>query len=260
MIKKIGAFFLSAAVLLCVSGCRKEQKDNSLSDVKQKSEIVIGIDDSFPPMTFKNSDNEYEGFDIDFSREVARRLFVRPVYKPIRWDEKEKVLASGEIDCIWSGLTIRDELKDQIEFSNPYLSNFLILVVRKDSGIKSADDLKDKVIGYQSGSSGEKLTETNEKLKLVAKDFIPYEQSLLALTDLEYQEIDAVIMDSVLAEYVIRESKFDFSILDEKFSEEVYGIAFNKGAVALKDEVQNIIDQLIEDGTFNQIKAKYFIE
>ena len=132
-------FVLAAAVTAAalLAGCtKKTAPDNSLEELKSRGEFVLGLDDSFPPMGFRNETDEIVGFDIDLAKEVAARLGVNFRAQPINWDAKEQELATGNIDCIWNGLTITEERLASLSFTKPYLNNAQVLVVRKDAGIE----------------------------------------------------------------------------------------------------------------------------
>lgn len=145
---------MAISSLLLIS-CKKKsaEADNSLAELKNRGVFVLGLDDSFPPLGFRDENNEIVGYDIDLAREVAKRLGVSFKAQPINWDAKEQELSTGNIDCIWNGLTITDERKAILSFTKPYLNNAQIVVVKNDSGINSLADLKGKKIGLQAGSS-----------------------------------------------------------------------------------------------------------
>ena len=136
--KKTVVFVIALAALVSAAfvGCKKTGgTDNSLADLKARGEFVLGLDDSFPPMGFRDENNEIVGFDIDLAKEVANRLGVKFRAQPINWDAKEQELSTGNIDCIWNGLTITEERKAMLSFSKPYLANEQIVVIRKNSGM-----------------------------------------------------------------------------------------------------------------------------
>ncbi len=121
------------------TGCgqSKSGTDNSWNEIKQKGQFVVGLDDSFPPMGFRNDSGQIIGFDIDMAKEAAKRMGVKVVFKPVQWDGIILSLKNKDIDLIWNGLTITDKRKQQIDFSNVYLQNKQIIVTTKDSPIKS---------------------------------------------------------------------------------------------------------------------------
>jgi len=115
--------------------------ENNLNGIKDKGKFIVGLDDTFAPMGFRDEKGKIVGFDIDMAKEVAKRLGVSVEFKPVDWDGVVLSLKNKDIDVIWNGLTITDERKEQIDFSNPYLENRQIIVVKSGSGIKSKADL-----------------------------------------------------------------------------------------------------------------------
>ncbi|EET84842.1 extracellular solute-binding protein family 3 [Clostridium carboxidivorans P7] len=142
---------------LLISGCGKKEQatDNSWKEIQQKGKFVLGLDDSFPPMGFKDDKGQIIGFDIDMAQEAAKRMGVKVELKPVQWDGVLLSLNNKDIDVIWNGLTITDKRKQQIAFSKVYLQNKQIIVTNNDSNIKTKKDLAGKKVGLQLGSSSE---------------------------------------------------------------------------------------------------------
>ncbi len=257
--KKMFAAFAVAAAVAMLAGCsKKTAEDNSLESLKARGEFVLGLDDSFPPMGFRDDSNEIVGFDIDLAKEVAARLGVKFRAQPINWDSKEQELATGNIDCIWNGLTITEERKNALSFSKPYLKNAQILVVRKDSGIKNLADLAGKTIGLQAGSSAADALEEAASFKSSVKSVIEFKDNIMALNDLEIGGVDGVVMDLIVANYAISTSGKPFTVLEEGLSPEEYGIAFRKNDVKLTNAVQEALEAMYADGTVEKISTKWF--
>ena len=152
--------FLMIILMLSVIMCsivkdEDEKIDKNNNELPKK--IIVGLDDTFAPMGFKNEKGELIGFDIDLSREVAKKLGMEIEYKSINWDSKILELNAGNIDLIWSGLTITPERAEQTSMSKPYLSNNQIVITRVDENIKKIKDLDGKVVGSQNQSSGEEI-------------------------------------------------------------------------------------------------------
>src|SRR5690554_5133083 len=139
--------------LVTAAGSKESGVDRSLEKVVEKGVFVLGLDDSFPPMGFRDENNEIVGFDIDLAREVTSRMGVELKLQPIDWNAKEQELNTGNIDCIWNGFTITPERSEMINFSDPYVDNAQVAVVRGDSPVQSLADLASKRVGIQAGSS-----------------------------------------------------------------------------------------------------------
>lgn len=254
----VGALFavFSAAVLF--AGGNKEGADNSLTNVKEKGVFVLGLDDSFPPMGFRDENNAIVGYDIDLARELASRLGVELVCQPIDWSTKEIELSTGNIDCIWNGLTLTEERKAAMSCTDAYLANAQVVVIRRDSGINSLADMQGKKVGVQAGSSAQDAIDGAEDFKKSLKEIVEFKENITALNDLEVGNLDGVVMDLVVAEYSIAQGKKNLTILSDTLAPEEYGIAFSKKNVALRDEVQRILEEMQADGTVAAISTKWF--
>ena len=262
MKKTIALLLVAFTVLSLFAGGSKEDSsvDNSLNKVLEKGKFVLGLDDSFPPMGYRDEDGEIVGFDIDTAKEVCNRLGVELVCQPIDWAAKEQELQTGNIECIWNGFTITKERLAAMTFSDPYVNNAQVAVVRIDSGYETLSDLKGKTIGVQAGSSAEDAIDDTEGFKESIKEVVEFKDNLTALMDLEIGGVDAVIMDLLVAnDNIARSGKGGiFKILDEGLSNEEYGIGFRKGDVALRDAVQNALNEMAADGTLAEIAVKWF--
>ncbi len=240
------------------AGGTKETGDLSLEKVLKKGTFILGLDDSFPPMGFRDENNEIVGFDIDTAREVCKRLGVELVCQPIDWAAKEQELATGQIDCIWNGFTMTPERKEALTFTDAYVNNAQVVVVKDSSQYKTLTDLKGKVVGLQAGSSAQVAINDSPEFKTSLKEVVEFKENLTALMDLEIGGVDAVVMDLLVANDNINRSGKAFRILDETLTKEEYGIGFRKGDVALKDAVQNALVEMAKDGTLADIATKWF--
>jgi polar amino acid transport system substrate-binding protein len=253
-------------VLVCVAllalgvSCSKKESnvDTSLEKVQDKGVFVLGLDDSFPPMGYRNDDNEIVGFDIDLAREVTKRMGVELKLQPIDWNAKEQELNTGNIDCIWNGFTITPERKEVINFSDPYVNNAQVAVVKADSPIRSLADLAGKKVGLQAGSSASDAVYGNAEFADSLSQIVEVKDNLTALMDLEIGGVDAVVLDLFVANDNIQRSGKDFKILEEQLSFEEYGIGFRKNDQALRDEVQKHLNEMAADGTLAKISTDWF--
>ncbi|MBS5343050.1 MAG: amino acid ABC transporter substrate-binding protein [Clostridium sp.] len=232
-------------------------QDNSLQNVLDKGTFVLGLDDSFPPMGFRDENNNIVGFDIDVATEVANRMGVELKLQPIEWSTKEMELNTGSVDCLWNGLSIDDERKQAMDLSEPYMTNRMVLVVLNDSEYTDQASLAGKTIGVQNGSTAEKILEESDFAKTIGNT-IGFKDNVTAFMELETKGIDAIFMDEVVANYAITSQNKDFKVLEDGLTEEEYAVGFKKGNTALKNEVQKYIDEMKADGTMTQISEKWF--
>jgi len=231
--------------------------DNSLQSILDKKQLVMGLDDSFPPMGFRNEQNEIVGYDVDLAKEVAKRLGVELVLQPIDWNAKEQELNTGEIDCIWNGFTITDERKKNLLFTPPYLKNAQVIVVKGNSSVNTLKDLAGKTAGTQAGSASIEAIDDAPEFKASLKQLVQYKDFLTALMDLDVGGTDAVVIDLVVANDNINRSGKNFRILNERLGEEEFGIGFRKNDKALADKVWAILLEMAKDGTVAQIATKW---
>ncbi len=259
--KKLLCAALIAAAVLSIAGCKKTEKKESkdaVAALRARGTFVLGLDDSFPPLGFRSEDNEIVGYDIDLAKEVAKRLGVDFRAQPIDWDAKEMELETGKIDCVWNGFTITEERKNALSFTEAYLNNAQVLVVRVDSGINSLADVKGKIIGIQSGSSAQEAVDDNANFSSSISKLIMFKDNITALNDLDIGGIDGVVMDSVVANYSIAQTKKPFKVIDESLADEGYGIGFRKNEPELRDAVWTILKEMQSDGTVAAIGQKWF--
>lgn len=256
----IAAVIITAAALLFAGGAQESEGDNSLAYVKDNGVFVLGLDDSFPPMGFRDENGEIAGFDIDLAREVCSRLGVELKLQPIDWDAKILDLNSGDIDAIWNGLTITDERLEKITFSKPYIANRQIVIVQAGSGIDVKADLAGKKVGLQLGSSAEEAVKSSGTVMDSFAELAKYQDNVQALMDLEVGRIDAVVVDEILGRYYISKKDGVFAVAADAFAEEQYGIGFRKGDFALAAEMDRILDEMAADGTAGEISKKWFAE
>ena len=235
--------------------------DESWAKVEAAGTFILGFDETFAPMGFKDKDGNYVGFDIDLATEVSSRLGLdAPTLMPINWDSKVMELNAGNIDLIWNGLTITEERKKEMLFSDPYMDNRQIIVVRAESDIQSKADLAGKIVAAQADSSALKAIQAEPEVKDSFGDLVESPDYVVALLELKQGSVDAVVVDETMGSYYISqdENPAAFRILDDNFGEEQYGIGFRLGDVALKDAIQGALNDMVEDGTFATISKKWF--
>ena len=248
----------SASAETSVVESKATEETTTASETDSKTTFTVGFDQDFPPMGFVGEDGEFTGFDLELATEVAKRIGKEVKYQPIAWDAKDMELTSGTIDCIWNGFSIQGR-EDKYTWSKPYMKNDQVFVVKSDSSIESLEDLAGKTVEVQVDSSAEaalkentELADTFGKLQTVAD----YNTGFM---DLEMGGVDAIAMDSVVANYQItKRGGNGFTVLDTPLSSEEYGIGFKLGNEALRDEVQKALDEMKADGTLKTISEKWF--
>ena len=224
------------------------------------TKLVIGLDDQFPPMGFRDETNQLVGFDIELAQAVCDRLGIEAVPTPIDWTTKEFELNGGKVDVLWNGLTITEERQDAMLMSPAYIANAQVIVVRSDSGIATLSDLAGKTVALQEGSSADEAY-AGCPAAGTEKELVKAPENISLFSDLKIGRIDAVVIDKVFGDYYIAENGEGLlTILEEQLADEEYGIAFRKDNQQLADLILTTLDQLVQDGTAAQISQKWFGE
>lgn len=252
--KKMKVALAGFGIIALLAGC-----GNSKEAANGEKELVIGVDDKFAPMGFRDESNELTGFDIDYAKAAAEHMGMKAKFQPIDWKAKETELASGRIDLIWNGYTITDDRKKKVLFTKPYLSNAQVVAVLKDSDIQSLSDLEGKTVGLQALSSAADALEANPIADKV-KNKTEFADNVLALSDLKSKRVEAVIIDEVVIDYYMSKEEGKFKVLDETLAPEEYGVGVKKGNEELLKKLQDALDTMNEDGTAAQISETWFGE
>ncbi|MBO4400791.1 MAG: amino acid ABC transporter substrate-binding protein [Selenomonadaceae bacterium] len=254
-------FFLTALLTasMLITGCGGGSDAPAANDTNKK--IVIGLDDEYPPMGFKDDSNQIVGFDVDLAKETTKRMNREVEFKAIDWSSKEAELASGRIDILWNGLDITPERQENMLFSKPYMDNRQIVFVNAgdDQGIRAEADLANKAVGTQAGSTAEAYIMGNEALLTSLKEFKTYGDYISAFMDLDNGRLDAVVCDEIVGRYYMAkhpDKMMALEVVVGPVSE--FGIAFAKENTALRDEVQKSFDEVVADGTAKKISEQWF--
>ena len=260
-VKQTLFLFLAVLGLTVLAGCGGQQSSAPGNTAGGDKTIVVGLDDNFPPMGFKDEKNEIVGFDIDMAKEAAKRLN-RPVeFKAIDWSSKEAELKSGRVDVLWNGLDITEKRKENMLFSDPYMDNRQIVFVKAGSNtrIASEADLAGKIVGTQSGGTTEEYIDGNGALKDSLKDYKKYSDYVTAFMDLENGRLDVIVADEIVGRHYMSKHADKIEAVDLAIGPvSTFGIGYEKGNTALRDEVQKVLNDMKADGTMAKISEKWF--
>lgn len=270
--KKVLSVFLAALMMISVvslfAACSKDTADkdttgasdaataeSDLAYVQDKGTLVVGITE-YEPMNYKDDNGEWTGFDTEFARAVGEKLGVNVEFVEINWDYKYNELDSKSIDCIWNGMTITDEGKEAASISDPYAENAQVVVMKQDqlANYTDVESLKDLTIAVEGGSAGEKAAAAAGLTNTVVSN-----TQALALTEVSSGSCDACIIDLTMANSMTGEGTSNANLgFELKLEAEEYGIAFRKNS-DLTAKVNEIIDELMNDGTLDALAEKYEI-
>lgn len=241
------ALALAGALLVGCGGGAKNASD----------EFVVGFDQDYPPYGYVGDDGEFTGFDLDLAAEVCERNGWTVKYEPINWDAKDTLLNSGAISCIWNGFTMEGREADY-DFSEPYMLNAQVVVVKADSGIKSLEDLAGKAVITQTDSAAQEVLE-GDKADLTATfgNFETIAEYNTAFMQLESGAVDAVACDLSIAQFQMAAKKGVYVVLDEELSSEHYAVGFKKGDTETAKTVSDTLKAMYEDGTIETLCKKY---
>ncbi|MCL2309725.1 MAG: amino acid ABC transporter substrate-binding protein [Proteobacteria bacterium] len=256
----LGLITLAAAVLLLGCDSKKEEKSAAQPTPAAPpvmSKIVIGLDDNFPPMGFRDEKNQITGFDVDLAKEAAKRLGAEVEFKPIDWSAKEAELNGKRVDALWNGLTITEKRKEVIAFTTPYLKNRQIIVVTTASPIKGKADMAGKVVGVQEGSTAVEAVEGDPASKTF-KELRKFGDNVTALLDLTAGRLDAVVVDEVVGRYYVAKKPGEYVVLGDDFGDEEYGVGVRKSDTELLAKLQKAMDDMKQDGSAAKISEKWF--
>ncbi len=256
--KRILALVLALMMLIAVcAGCGTDS-DSDLAYVQDKGELVIGYT-VYEPMNYTDKDGNFVGFDTEFAEAVCKELGVEPNFQLIDWGMKVDEVQSKAIDCIWNGMTITDELLAAIDISTPYAKNAQVIIIRAADKDKytTTESLKGAKIVAEGGSAGEKVIKADDNLKEANFTAVTYQTD--TLMEVKSGASDAAVVDITLAQNMVGEGT-DYADLifieNLELSKEEYGIGFRKDS-DLCDKVNEIIADLLADGTLADISAKY---
>ncbi len=252
--KQILRLTLAVLMGLALTACGKQDSTTASAPTK----IVVGLDDNFPPMGFRDEKNNLTGFDIEMAREAAKHLGVEVEFKPIDWNAKEAELNGKRVDALWNGLTITDKRKENIAFTKPYLENRQIIVVTGASTIKYKTDLADKIVGVQEGSTAVEAVERDADTAKTFKELKKFGDNVTALLDLKAGRLDALVVDEVVGRYYTAKKPGEYLVLDDHFGTEEYGVGVRKDDTALLAKLQEAMDKMKQDGTAARISTQWF--
>ena len=265
--KKIALVLVSLLTLFLTACTQKasDPKQDNWDKYQEQGSITIGFDNTFVPMGFEEMNGQYTGFDIDLAEAVSEKLGFKVQFQPIDWDMKETELQNGTIDAIWNGYSATDERREKVAFSIPYMENQQVLVTKKSKQIRSVEDMKDKTLGAQAGSSGYLDFEAQpDLLKNRVKDqkANQYQSFNEALIDLKNDRIDALLIDRVYANYYLQSEGIlnDYNVFSAGFESEAFAVGVRPADKRLLTALNQAFIELYQEGKFQEISQKWFGE
>ena len=262
MNKKLSLLIIALLASMALAACGKKEETPAPAAAPvaapAPAAIVVGLDDNFPPMGFRDEKNTLVGFDIDLATEAGKRLGAAVTFKPIDWNAKEAELNGKRVDVLWNGLTITEERRANILFTTPYLENRQIIVVLEKAPIATKAELKGKVIGVQDGSSAIDAITRDEATAKSLKELKEFGDNVAALMDVSAGRLDALVVDEVVGRYYTAKKPGEYRVLEENFGTEDYGVGTRKDDTELMAKLQKALDDMKADGSAATISTKWF--
>lgn len=252
---------LSGIALLLLSACRPaatpptQEEDGELTTI-EAGKLTVGSDIPFEPFEFEGEDGELTGFDIDLITEVAERLDLEPEFVDTGFEGIFTQLAGGGFDVVASATTITEEREEQVNFTDPYFlaNQALTINAAKTPDIESTDDLgSGHTVAVQEGTTGKDWAEENLEPKGVQVRAFPEAPDTYAA--LEAGVVAGVIFDEGSAVTEAKDRRLE--IVESIDTGERYGLAVNPENQLLLEEMNRVLEEIISDGTYEEIFRKY---
>lgn len=242
---------------LVLAACSGKSGGGDLSYVEGKGSLIIGYT-VYAPMNFTDDEGKFTGFDTELAEAVCAKLNVKPEFVEINWDTKEVELSAKSIDCIWNGLTITDERKQNMAITVPYVKNAQVVVMKADAEYTDTSSLVGKTVCAEAGSAGEETVAGDENLKQAG--YVAKDMQTSCLMEVAAGTADAAVLDLTLANAMTGEGT-DYANLaiKDRLAVEDYGVAFRKGS-DLCEKVNAIFAELTADGTMAALAEKYGLD
>lgn len=254
---------LAAVCMICLCsflfwGCQKPESEQNAENLP---ELIIGLDGSYEPYTYMNENGELAGSDIELAKEACKRMGVKPVFRAIKWDDKDQELESGEIDCIWSCYTMTGR-EEQYLWAGPYMYSRHVVVVRDDSDIQTLDDLTGRNVAVMSSTKPEGIFLKHEEPHIPIVDNVYCLENMeLAFAALQKNYVDATAGHETAVRQYIDMTPGEYRILDESLMSAAIGVAFYKqGDTDMVELLNSTILEMQNDGTIGNILGNYGIE
>lgn len=268
-VRRFGCIILSLfilAVILLAAACtpraerkRIRTKDVSLAKVLLKKELVVGLEPDIPPLTFRNIfSGQLDGYEIEVAKEVGKYLDIKVTFKAIDWNQKNQLLKTGQIDCIWSSFSYTKDRAAAYTLSRPYMKTAIVIATMKDSPYSTLNEIKHRRIGIQSASS---MVDSLDEMRRFHGGFntsIFFDSLEQGLQDLEDGKIDGILYDVLIINAFIQSFNKPYKIIGEAVEADDYVIAFRKNDTALRDKVDEAIDYLAKNDILEKISRKWF--
>lgn len=255
--QKIALVLSSLLLFACTKKEANTTTPSNTATASAEKEYQVGIDAAYAPFGWVDNNQQVVGFDADIMAALAKEMKIKFKMVNTPWEGIFTQLNSGDRDILISAITVTDERKQSMDFSDPYFEAKQLIAVPTSSKVKSINDLKKLKVGVQTGTTGNDLTE-----KALGKDntnIKRFESTPLALKELENGGVDAVVADNgVVINYVKNNGQKFKTVSDDSVQKEYYGIAIKKGNTDLQAKLNTALKAIRQNGTYDHIYENYF--
>jgi polar amino acid transport system substrate-binding protein len=250
--KKFLAVLLSVVLLsvFVLSGCGA--KGEGVKRVQEKKKLVMCTNAEFEPFEYKEG-GETVGIDVDIAQEIATDLGVELEVLDMDFNSLINAVTGGKADIAIAGMTVNEERLKNVDFSDTYFNASQSIIVLKDSAIKASADLEGKIVGVQTGTTGDEYVTDNAKAAEVKR----YSKGVDAVQDLIAGRIDAVVIDDYPATSFVSKNADIIVKLAEPMTKEEYAIAVNKNDTDLTKAINDTLKRIKDSGKLDEIIQKH---
>lgn len=276
--KRLAVVMMMTATVLTLAGCQSKSPDTTKEEGTKTEEstqtktetsdtegltvedgiLKVGMEIGYPPMEYMDKDGITPiGFDVDVSKAIGEELGLEVEFENTAWDGIFASLDSDRFDCVISAVSINEDRQAKYNLTKPYVANRVVLVVPKDSQIKTPEELEGKTAAVQTETTSDYYLK-DLQTKGLGVEIAPYDQIILGFNDLKIGRVDAVVTDSVVAAYYMGTDADKFNTVWESDEAEPMGITLKKGNDVLTEKIEKAVDKLYETGKMAEISKKYF--
>jgi cystine transport system substrate-binding protein len=242
-------------------GSNEAAAGNQLEEIKKAGVIKVGMMGTYPPYNFLNDKKELDGFDVDIAKELAKRIGVKPEFTAQEFSGLIPSLQKKKFDAVISQVTITEDRKKAIDFTEPYITNHVnIIVNNKTNDITKLEDFKGKTIGVGLGTNDESYLRNEVLPKVGDFEIKTYDDVITSLKDLNSGRIDATINNLYALKPILDKNGFQIKAVGEPIKSDQAGVAINKNSPELKDALNKALKDMKDDGTYKTIFKKWFGE
>lgn len=249
---KILSLVLALGMIISCAACGTTETNSDPADAKDENVLVMGTNAAFPPYEYVDDNNKIVGIDAEIAEAVAKKLGKELQIKDMEFDSLLTAVQSGAIDFALAGMTVNDERKLTVDFSDTYATGVQVVIVKEDSAIATVDDLEGKTIGVQAGTTGDIYCTDDFGQEFVKQ----YNNGALAVAALKNGQVDCVVIDNEPAKNFVKANE-GLKILDTEYAVEDYAAAISKTNKQLQEDFNKALKELKDEGKIAEIIEKY---